>query len=186
LTYLGEHFVRRSLLCLPLLLCTSLHAQESSKPEITRFDDSEPKAEDWVKALEMPPPLPTRGTGPQKPPTPRAAAVSIQFQFASHELSDNGKKVLNEVGAALTDARLAEGNFVLEGHADAVGDDGANMSLSARRAETVRNFLISVWGLPAERVSALGRGETELLDPSNPESPRNRAVVIVNKGSVKN
>ena len=48
----------------------------------------------------------------------------------------------------------------LAGHTDSDGEAGMNMDLSQRRAETVRNYIIKK-GVPANRVTAVGYGETE-------------------------
>ena len=47
---------------------------------------------------------------------------------------------------------------MLVGHTDAVGGLAANVSLSKRRAESVRAVLISRHGIPAAQVSADGVG----------------------------
>ena len=65
------------------------------------------------------------------------------------------------------------------GHTDTVGDAEANDRLSAQRAETVKGFLVGI-GIPAVRIRTAGRGERELLVPTddNIEEPRNRRVEI--------
>jgi outer membrane protein OmpA-like peptidoglycan-associated protein len=50
----------------------------------------------------------------------------------------------------------------LAGHTDSDGDDASNLTLSQKRAETCRNYLIKK-GVPENRVYASGYGETQPL-----------------------
>ncbi len=49
----------------------------------------------------------------------------------------------------------------VEGHTDDKGEDGANLDLSQRRAKAVRERLIEQEGIAAERLEAVGYGETQ-------------------------
>jgi outer membrane protein OmpA-like peptidoglycan-associated protein len=50
--------------------------------------------------------------------------------------------------------------IVVEGHTDSMGSDVYNLDLSVRRAQTIRNILISHYGLDPHTVDAIGYGET--------------------------
>lgn len=67
----------------------------------------------------------------------------------------------------------------LSGHTDKIGNPDENKKLSERRAEAVQQLLIDV-GVPAERISAKGYGETQPI--CNDDSPgchaKNRRVEI--------
>lgn len=52
----------------------------------------------------------------------------------------------------------------LSSHTDTRGSDAYNLSLSQKRAESCVNYLINERGLPKERVTAKGYGETKTLD----------------------
>ena len=54
---------------------------------------------------------------------------------------------------------------MLEGHTDNVGSEEYNMSLSERRAESVKNALVDK-GVSAERIKAKGCGSTQPLLPN--------------------
>jgi len=45
------------------------------------------------------------------------------------------------------------------GHTDNVGEDAANMKLSAERAKSVRDYLVK-GGIPTNRIQAKGYGES--------------------------
>jgi outer membrane protein OmpA-like peptidoglycan-associated protein len=65
------------------------------------------------------------------------------------------------------------------GHADAIGTDAYNMRLSQRRAEAVRNFMVSR-GIAANRMQVEWKGEREPVAPNDTKAGRaqNRRVVI--------
>jgi len=70
-------------------------------------------------------------------------------------------------------------DLVLEGHTDSRGSDDYNMSLSDSRAKAVKAKLVSDYGIPAERVSTMGYGETQPTASNETEDgrARNRRVV---------
>ena len=66
------------------------------------------------------------------------------------------------------------------GHTSLVGAGWYNRQLSQQRAESVREMLIEQFGIPAEKLTAVGRGMSEPLDPRDDESAHsvNRRVEI--------
>lgn len=68
----------------------------------------------------------------------------------------------------------------IEGHTDSRGSETFNLSLSERRAEEVRRALVNL-GVSAERLTAVGLGESRPVSPNETESGRqqNRRVDIV-------
>ncbi|MGE5786623.1 MAG: OmpA family protein [Myxococcales bacterium] len=70
--------------------------------------------------------------------------------------------------------------IVVEGHTDSVGKDEDNLKLSQSRADAVRTYLVSR-GVKAERISAVGKGESvPIADNNSPEGrANNRRVEIV-------
>lgn len=102
----------------------------------------------------------------------------IHFEFDSSELTPEATRILERVGQALGARELAGLAFIVEGHTDAQGDEDYNQALSVRRAQAVREYLVTRHGIPAARLKAVGKGETALLDPADPEGPANRRVVF--------
>jgi outer membrane protein OmpA-like peptidoglycan-associated protein len=70
--------------------------------------------------------------------------------------------------------------MIIEGHTDSVGSDEANLQLSVARAESARVWLIQA-GIAAERVLAVGYGETEPIGDNTTAAGRalNRRVEFV-------
>jgi len=95
----------------------------------------------------------------------------------------SARAVLNELGAALQSDQLSAYQFSLVGHTDAVGSEAANLKLSQARARAVKEYLISQFHIDPARLEASGVGESDLADPSSPNSGVNRRVVITNIGS---
>lgn len=69
----------------------------------------------------------------------------------------------------------------IEGHTDSKGPQKYNEWLSQKRAETVRDRLISQFGVSAERLKAIGYGESRPIASNDTEAGRaqNRRVVAV-------
>jgi outer membrane protein OmpA-like peptidoglycan-associated protein len=101
----------------------------------------------------------------------------ILFDVDSDALRAAARSNLQSLATSLKDY---DGTDVLVvGHTDATGSDAYNQSLSERRAESARSYLMGA-GLEAGRVSALGRGETEPVDTNESVSGRqeNRRVEV--------
>jgi outer membrane protein OmpA-like peptidoglycan-associated protein len=66
------------------------------------------------------------------------------------------------------------------GHTCNIGTDEYNMGLSQRRADAVRNYLISQ-GIPADRLTAKGYGESQPTADNSTREGRvqNRRVELV-------
>jgi outer membrane protein OmpA-like peptidoglycan-associated protein len=86
---------------------------------------------------------------------------------------------LNDVAAALT-KQDTESKINVEGFTDSQGDASYNQELSQRRAQTVRDYLVSR-GISSDRVTAQGFGLTRpVADNASPEGrANNRRVEIV-------
>jgi outer membrane protein OmpA-like peptidoglycan-associated protein len=85
------------------------------------------------------------------------------------------------VAKALQSDQLAGLSFKVEGHADPRGGAEHNLKLSQARAESVVAYLVQKHGVLPERLSAEGKGSSELMLPNKPEAPENRRVTIVTK-----
>jgi OOP family OmpA-OmpF porin len=121
------------------------------------------------------------------PPVAEAPSISLNVLFAvnSAELTPQARRLLDELGRALTSADLSPYRFRIEGHTDTTGSPEYNLLLSERRAQAVRDYLVQNFGISRARLETVGLGQTRLAVPtgSNVNEPRNRRVHIVNIGS---
>ncbi len=121
---------------------------------------------------------------------PRGMVITLSggVLFASNksDLLPAAHRKLDEVANALT-KQSPESKIVVEGHADSMGAAAYNQELSQRRAESVRQYLVSR-GLSGDRVVAEGFGVTRpIADNASPEGrANNRRVEIVVQPSITN
>ena len=132
------------------------------------------------------PPQLTRSLRPtmHKPEAAKAtssgkANLLITFATGSSDLTPETVKTLEVVAKALQSDRLSGFVFRVEGHADPRGSAELNQKLSEERANAVVAYLSDKLGVPANRLSAVGLGASDPLDPGHPEAPENRRVTFV-------
>lgn len=83
----------------------------------------------------------------------------ILFDVDSASLRSASRSTLQDLANNMrqyTDINIID----VEGHADATGADDYNLSLSDRRADAVRDYLVNQ-GVPSNRISARGYGESQ-------------------------
>jgi outer membrane protein OmpA-like peptidoglycan-associated protein len=105
--------------------------------------------------------------------------LQIQFDFNSATVKPESKEALANLASAMQSKDLLDAKFVIEGHTDAKGKQDYNQRLSQHRADSVREFLVSK-GVGSVRLSAAGKGSTELSNKDDPNAAENRRVKIVN------
>lgn len=111
-------------------------------------------------------------------PKTQSVDLLVPFDYDSARLRPESLPILESLSQALLSDRLSRTHFTLEGHTDATGSADYNQQLSERRARSVQDFLLQR-GVPAERLSALGKGFTELLLPLQPDAAENRRVRVL-------
>ncbi len=103
----------------------------------------------------------------------------VLFASSKAELLPAAQVKLNSVAEALTQ-QDPDSKMVVEGHTDSQGAAKYNDDLSQRRAQTVRDYLVSR-GIAADRVTAAGFGSTRSIADNKSAEGRanNRRVEIV-------
>ena len=101
----------------------------------------------------------------------------IFFDFNSAVLTKESNRPLDDVVTVLK--KYGKLNFVIEGHTDSIGTAAYNLSLSTRRAESVKSYFVKN-GIAAARISTVGYGKAKPIDSNLTEQGRakNRRVAI--------
>jgi outer membrane protein OmpA-like peptidoglycan-associated protein len=106
--------------------------------------------------------------------------LDIQFDYNSAEIRASSMPAVQELGKALSDASLKGSTFVVEGHTDAIGGEAYNQTLSERRADTIKHYLVEKFGIAGTDLVTVGYGKDKPKDASAPMDPINRRVEVVN------
>lgn len=85
------------------------------------------------------------------------AFVNVSFETGKSVLKSSSYPSLDELADVL---KKTNWGLKLEGHTDSTGDANFNLTLSKKRAEAVKNYLIGK-GIPASRISAEGFGSSK-------------------------
>ncbi len=102
----------------------------------------------------------------------------IGFRFNSAELDERHIHNVANLATALNAPENRALRVLLVGHTDGVGSDEYNLDLSRRRADSVREYLITRGGVSAARITTDGQGKRQLLRPDDPTHASNRRVAI--------
>ncbi len=86
-------------------------------------------------------------------------SYGIQFDVNSDKIKPASYATIKEIAQVLKDNATVKIKIV--GHTDSDGDDASNLDLSKRRAESVKNELITTFGIEASRIQTDGKGETQ-------------------------
>src|SRR5262249_2084076 len=100
------------------------------------------------------------------PPAVRAVLRDLHFEFDRWELTAEARKTLEEMAAALK--AYPSLRLLIEGHADERGTAEYNLALGARRAQSAKDYLVSL-GIEPGRLDTISYGEERPLDPNHNE-----------------
>lgn len=140
------------------------------------------QALDYVDVFSEVQVLPGRTTEIVKPMLRRNAVITlygVEFDFGKFTLKPESYPVLDSAAGILNN--FPEVEVEIHGHTDAIGSDEANLILSQKRAEAVRQYLIDVHMIEPVRLIARGFGESRPIADNNTEAgrARNRRVEFV-------
>lgn len=109
---------------------------------------------------------------------------NIAFQFDSYAVSEEQKPYLNEVAAKLKERK--DVYMVVIGHTDNVGAAAYNNTLSKKRADSVKSYLVAQ-GVEGSRILVESYGfERPLESNSSPEGrAKNRRVEFKFLGEIE-
>jgi peptidoglycan-associated lipoprotein len=95
-----------------------------------------------------------------------AGLRTVQFEYDKSSLSNESRKVIqgNVEWMKSNSARVQ-----IEGHTDSRGSIEYNVALGERRANSVKNYMISL-GISADRLSTISYGEEKPLDSAESDA----------------
>jgi len=100
--------------------------------------------------------------------------VNVRFAYDSAALLPDQMPRLAQMCRVM---QRAEVNlFEISGHTDAAGSEEYNSRLSLQRAQEVARYMINDCGIDASRIRIVGKGESVLKNPADPQSAENRRV----------
>lgn len=117
----------------------------------------------------------------EQPAPPASISMQIQFAFNSDRIEGASASTMSNLAQALSSDELKSRSFQVIGHTDGVGSAGYNQRLSQMRATSVKRYLMS-HGVSTDRLSASGKGASQLLNKTDPTAAENRRVEIVAAG----
>lgn len=148
------------------------------------------KAEPAKPAAPAAPAVPAKPAAPTAPaaaaaPSSVKQAITIQaealFDFDKSVLKPAGKQSIDDAVAKMRNVDVEM--VIATGHTDSIGTDAYNQKLSERRATSVKEYMVSK-GIPAAKITILGKGETQPVATNKTKEGRakNRRVDIEFKG----
>ena len=86
----------------------------------------------------------------------------IYFDYDKYDIRPGDAAILKENAALLK--KYPTVKIQVEGHCDERGTNEYNLALGERRANSTKNYLVSL-GIPSDRISTISYGEEKPLDP---------------------
>lgn len=124
----------------------------------------------------------------QAKPTDRGLVLTlgdVLFTTGKSDLNAGATSSLEKLAAFLN--HYPDRSAAIEGHTDSVGEDDYNLSLSQRRADSVKSYLMGN-GIGSIRLAAVGKGESQPLasnDSATGRQQNRRVEVIIDNPPVK-
>lgn len=103
----------------------------------------------------------------------------ILFDSGLANIQPQSYGIIRQISQVLLQEKAMRLNII--GHTDSDGADQANMTLSKKRAEAVKNALINIYNISADRLQTEGKGESEPVGDNNTSDgkAKNRRVEFV-------
>ena len=109
----------------------------------------------------------------------RIRLIGLTFQSGKAVILPHHFSLLTKLQRAIRE--FPNASVIIEGHTDAVGDDGYNQRLSTERALAVQKYLLANMNIPEDKTQALGFGESAPIANNESEDGRaqNRRIDVV-------
>ena len=84
--------------------------------------------------------------------------LHVNFEFDSYKVTQDSHAHIKDFGNFMNDHKSYKAS--LEGHTDSMGAASYNQKLSQKRAKVVTDLIVSEGGVSADRLTAVGKGES--------------------------
>jgi OmpA-OmpF porin, OOP family len=108
--------------------------------------------------------------------------VEIQFDPDSPIIRPEAYRTLGRIADTLSHPTMLPYKFLIVGHTESTGKREYNLTLSQRRADSIRNVLVITFRISPKRLQAIGLGEEQLLDAAHPNAASNQRIQVVTIG----
>ena len=187
----------RSSVVIVLALAMGLAACNKKPPQAP--PPAPPPAQPQTPTTQPPPPPPPPRPTPTPPPVApnrvpteeeifarmslgelneKSPLADVFFEYDLSDLSEATRSTLQKTADWLR--RFTSARVMVEGHADSRGTNEYNLALGERRANAVRDYLVSL-GIPASRLTIVTKGEEDPVchEESDACWPKNRRAHFV-------
>ncbi len=106
-------------------------------------------------------------------------ALEVRFDPDSSIIRPESYQTLGRLADALVRSTLLPYGFLIVGHTDSTGKREYNLTLSQRRADSIRDALVTTFKISSKRLQTIGLGEEQLQDSAHPAAPINQQLQIV-------
>ncbi len=117
------------------------------------------KCDGWI--APKPPPPPPAAAKPAPAPAVTQSKITLQadtlYDFDKSTLKPEGKATLDKIAADLSKIKLEV--IIAVGNTDGIGTDAYNMALGQRRAQSVKDYLVSK-GVDQSRIYTESKGKS--------------------------
>lgn len=149
------------------------------KPDVAPAPPPPPAEKPTTPAPPPPPPPPPAPPAPAVPTEDEIFAkmtneevakkylTPVFFAYDSIEISDESRAALQKNAEFLK--QRGSVRVMIEGHADSRGTNEYNLALGERRADAVRDYVVSL-GIPSERITIVSKGEEQPFCQEESES----------------
>jgi outer membrane protein OmpA-like peptidoglycan-associated protein len=136
-----------------------------------------PKSKATAQPVNRPPLVPELLKLPQ-------ITLDILFDPDSSIIRPGSYRTLGRIADTLTDPALLPYRFLIVGHTESGGRRDHNLIVSQRRADAIRDVLVTTFKISPKRLQTLGLGEEQLRDAARPPSATNRRIQVVSLGKM--
>jgi OOP family OmpA-OmpF porin len=136
-----------------------------------------PKSKATAQPLNRPPLVPELLKLPQ-------VTFDVLFDPDSSIIRPGSYGTLGRIADTLTDPALLPYRFLIVGHTESGGRRDHNLIVSQRRADAIRDVLVTTFKISPKRLQTLGLGEEQLRDAARPPAATNRRIQVMSLGKM--